>query len=272
MTETVLLSVEQGIATITLNRPEAMNALNLDMADALTAVTRQVAEDGEARCVVLRGAGAHFMAGGDLKVFEGLLQSSARERRDFLTDLIGRVHPAVLTLRETPKPVLVSLRGAAAGFGLSLSLAADLAVAAEGTTFTLAYSRIGTSPDGGSSHTLPRLVGLRKAMEIALLSERFDAATAERLGLVNWVVPDAELESETAKIAKRLAEGPAEALARTKQLLSDTWSRDLEEQLEAERIGFGDCAASDDFVEGVASFLEKRPPRFGQTSFENSED
>lgn len=260
--DTVLLAAEAGIATITLNRPDSLNALDSEMADALAAVTARVEADPSLRCVVLRGAGEHFMAGGDLKLFRGVLEQPPEARRDFFLDLIGRVHPAIASLRRMPKPVLASLRGATAGIGFSLALAADLAIAAEDATFTLAYSRIGTSPDGGSSHLLPRLVGLRKAMEIALLSERFDAAAAARLGLVNWVVPGAELERETLRIAQRLAAGPQAALAASKRLLSDSLERSLDAQLEAERRSFADCAATADFAEGVAAFVEKRPARF----------
>ncbi len=165
-------------------------------------------------------------------------------------------------MRRMPQPIVASLRGAAAGFGLSLALAADLAIAAQDAYFTLAYCRIGTSPDGGSTYHLPRLVGLRKALEIALLGERFDAATARELGIVNWVVPGAALESETAKVARRLAEGPGHALAQTKKLLDASFERTLEAQLAAEAETFAGCAASADFAEGVSAFVGKRAARF----------
>ena len=201
MNDSVLVEIRDGIARVTLNRPAALNALNDAMVDGLVAAMAQVEADADARCVLLQGAGDHFMAGGDLKFFHGLLEWPPQGRREHFQDMIGRLHPAIVAMRTMPKPVVASLRGAAAGFGLSLALAADLAIAAEDAYFTLAYSLIGTSPDGGSSWHLPRLVGLRKAMEIALLGDRFDAAEAERLGLVNWVVPPDALEAESDKIA-----------------------------------------------------------------------
>ncbi len=262
MTDSVLLETRDAIATVTLNRPESLNALNEDLADGLAAAMARAEADDAVRCVVLRGAGDHFMAGGDLKAFHGRLQESPEARQAHFQELIGRVHPSIVSMRAMPKPVLVSLRGAAAGFGLSLVLAADLAVAAEDAYFTLAYCLIGTSPDGGSSYHLPRLVGLRKAMEIALLGDRFDAAAAERLGIVNWVVPADALEAETARIAGRLAAGASAALGRTKRLLNQSFDNALAAQLEAEREAFAACAATDDFVEGVGAFLQKRKAVF----------
>ena len=262
MNDGVLVDIHDGIARVTLNRPAALNALNSEMADGLVAAMDRVAADGAVRCVVLRGAGDHFMAGGDLKFFHGLLERPPQARHDHFQEMIGRLHPAIVTMRAMPKPILVSLRGAAAGFGLSLALATDLAIAAEESYFTLAYSLIGTSPDGGSTWSLPRLVGLRKAMEIALLGERFDAAEALRLGLVNWVVPGDALDAETDKIARRLAAGAGLALGRTKSLLSQSFDRSLAEQLDAERDNFAACAASEDFAEGITAFIEKRKADF----------
>ncbi len=158
--------------------------------------------------------------------------------------------------------MIASLKGAAAGFGLSLALAADLAIAAEDAYFNLAYCRIGTSPDGGSSFGLARIVGLRKAMEIALLGDRLDAATARELGMVNWVVPTEALEEETAKLAGRLARGPSHALGATKRLLNAAFDNRLEAQLEAEAEAFAGCAGTADFAEGVRAFVEKRAAKF----------
>ena len=263
MNDTVLLDVREGIATLTLNRPKALNALNRDMIDALLDVLPRVESDPGARCLVVRGAGEHFMAGGDQKQFQCRVSEPPQSRRRHFQAMIHHLHPAIVTLRRTPKPVIASVRGAAAGFGLSLMMAADLAIAADDSYFTLAYCLIGTSPYGGSSYHLPRVVGLRKAMEIAMLGERFDAAEAKRLGLVNRVVPAADLEAETAKLAGRLAAGPARALANTKRLLNGSLDSALEDQLTAEAEGFADCAARGDFAEGVTAFLEKRPAKFG---------
>ncbi len=265
MTETILLEVSEGVATVTLNRPEVLNALSDDMVAALVEVMTRVEADPAARCVVLRGAGDHFMAGGDVKGFHGRLAETPAKRSAHFRAKIHKLHPAIVAMRRMPKPVVASLRGAAAGFGLGLALATDLAIAAEDAYFTLAYCLIGTSPDGGSSFHLPRIVGLRKAMEIALLGERFNAETAQRLGLVNWVVPSEELEAETAKLAARLARGPGHALAETKALLNASLDNAFEAQLALEVESFASCAATQDFAEGVTAFVEKRKPKFTGT-------
>jgi 2-(1,2-epoxy-1,2-dihydrophenyl)acetyl-CoA isomerase len=161
------------------------------------------------------------------------------------------------------KPVIAVVHGAVAGFGLSLMLACDFALAADNAYFTMAYCHIGLSPDGGATWSLPRLVGLRKATELALLGERFDARTAATLGLVNRVVPLAELNREAELLAARLAAGPAAALARTKALLQSSFDHSLDQQLGAEKRAFAACAAEPDFAEGLAAFAEKRQARFG---------
>ena len=161
-----------------------------------------------------------------------------------------------------PQPVVASVRGATGGFGMSLLLACDLALASDDGYFTMACCAIGASPDGSSTWTLPRTVGLKKAMELALLCERFDAREAARLGIVNRVVAPERLDGETEVLAARLARGPARACANTKRLLGAAGQRSLERQLRAEAGTFADCAATDDFVEGVTAFVEKRAPSF----------
>ncbi len=264
MNDTVLTELSKGVATVTLNRPQALNALSDDMIEALLDIMPRLEADPAVRCVVLQGAGDHFMAGGDVKGFHRRLDEAPETLRRHFEAKIHRLHPVVVTMRRMPKPIVAAVQGACAGFGLSFMLAADLALAAEDAYFTLAYCRIGTSPDGGSSYHLPRIVGLRKAMEIALLGDRFDAATAERLGLVNRVVPAAELADETAALARRLAEGPAQALANTKRLLGRSLDSGLEAQLQAEAESFAECAATPDFAEGVTAFVEKRAAKFGE--------
>jgi 2-(1,2-epoxy-1,2-dihydrophenyl)acetyl-CoA isomerase len=170
-----------------------------------------------------------------------------------------------LRITALPCPVIAKLEGAVAGFGVSLMNACDLAIASDETVFTLAYIHIGTSPDGGATHSLTRLVGMKKAKEIALLGNRFSAEEAHDFGLINQKVPKDLLPSVTAKYASRLATGPREAIARTKALLNAAPEADLKTQLQAEAKSFADCALSADFREGVAAFVEKRSPDFGKS-------
>lgn len=266
MTEPVVLtSTEGGVRTITMNRPKALNALNRDLTLGLRDAVFAAEQDAAVRCVVVRG-GEHFMAGGDLKWFhENLSQHPGPEIKVKFEGFIQEVHAMIVSLRRMPKPVLASVSGAAAGFGLSLVMACDLAIAADNSYYTLAYSLIGVSPDGGSTFALPRLVGAKKAAEIALLADRFDAATAERLGLVNRVVPAAQLEAETAKLAQRLAAGPTAVYGRTKALLQRSLDHSLETQLQREAESFAQCATEPDFAEGIRAFVEKRKPSFKGT-------
>jgi len=260
----VLLNIDEasGIATITLNRPQALNALNQAMVAGFDEATAQVADNNAVRAVVIEGAGPHFMAGGDIKYFHSILNDPVSRRREILEGMIGKVHESVIRIRSMDKPVLASVRGAVAGFGLSLMNACDLAIAASDCYFTLAYCHIGTSPDGGGTYGLPRLVGLKQAMEIALLGDRFDAETALRIGLINRTVSVDELSRVTTDLAKRLAQGPTQALGRTKRLLNESLNRNLNEQLRAEQESFVACAMSRDFAEGVSAFIEKRKPLF----------
>jgi len=258
MSETVLYSVADGVATITLNRPQVLNALDPQMIVQLRAACERAEHDAAARAVVLRGAGPAFLAGGDVVYFRANLARMPTLVREGGTHL----NHAVLALRRAPKPVLASVHGAVAGAGVSLMVAADLAIAAEGTKFTVAYSKIGTSPDGGATHFLPRLVGARRALELMLLSDAFDAQAALKLGLVNWVVSAEQLGSETEAIARRLALGPTQAFGEIKRLVNESPDQTLAAQLEAEIEAFARCAGTRDFAEGVTAFVEKRKPNF----------
>jgi 2-(1,2-epoxy-1,2-dihydrophenyl)acetyl-CoA isomerase len=258
----VLTVVNDGVATVTLNRPEVLNALNDELAKALHEALQAAAADEQARCVVINGAGDNFMAGGDLQFFrQRLPEIRATKGRD-LTAMFEHVHGTIRVIREMPKPVVASVRGAAAGFGLSLMLCCDLVVAAESSVFTLAYCHIGASPDGGSTYFLPRVLGMKRAFEIALLGERFDAQRAAELGLVNRVVADDELQQATDELAGALVKGPAAAYAKTKALLNGSLGAQLGEQLDLERDAFVAGAQGEDFAEGVSAFCEKRKPRF----------
>ncbi len=259
---TVLIELDNGIASVTLNRPQVLNALNRQMAVDLHSGLADLAENEAVRCVVLGGAGDGFMAGGDIGFFKESLPQLSRGDTGDLLPLFDDVHGIVRTLRSMRHPVLGSVHGAVAGFGVSLMSACDLVVASEDTVFTLAYCHLGVSPDGGSTYALPRMMGAKQAMELALLGERFDAARARGLGLVNWVVPAAERIARTGQLAHRLAAGPAFAYGETKTLINRSLQSDLESQLDAERDSFVACATRPDFAEGVDAFLAKRKPRF----------
>jgi 2-(1,2-epoxy-1,2-dihydrophenyl)acetyl-CoA isomerase len=260
----VLFSVADGVGTVTLNRPKVLNALNNALSDALFAALMALEADESARVIVIRGAGDAFMAGGDVGYFHRKLTEipDKAEFRPVIVEMIERAQRLALVLRRLPKPVVASVHGGCAGFGLSLMLACDLAIAADNAKFTLAYIHLATTPDGGASFHLPRIVGQKRAAEIALLADRFGAAEAERWGLVNRVVPLAELEEATAKLAGRLAKGPALAYARTKQLLNQSDVNSLAEQLAAETESFANSALTEDFAAGVAGFIDKKPARF----------
>ena len=262
MTDTVLYAQESGVVTLTLNRPKVLNAIDVTLREGLEAAVDRIESDSAVRAVVLRGAGGGFMAGGDIKYFTEITPLPPRERTRRFEAFIHQVHPLIVRLQRLRPPLIASVHGPVAGFGMSLLMACDLAIAAEDSFYTLAYCHLGTSPDGGSTFFLPRALGMKRAMQAALLGERFDAKTALEWGLVNWVVPSAELAERTAALAKRLAAGPAHAYAGTKRLLARSLGSSLESQLQAEAESFAACAATEDFAEGVAAFIAKRPPQF----------
>ena len=264
MNESILLAREGSIATLTLNRPESLNTLDLAMMDALVECTAALARDDGLRVVVLRGAGRHFMAGGDIRTFAAHLEEPPATRSAAFQLMVERLHAAIENLHRMPHPVICRVHGAVAGFGLSLMNACDLVLAADDAYFASAYRQIALTPDGGGSWSLPRLVGTRKAMEILLLGDRFGATEALALGLVNRVVSAAELDAATDAIALALATGPVLAVRNTKRLVRESMGRTLSEQLQAEAASFGACAGTADFVEGITAFLGKRPPQFGR--------
>jgi 2-(1,2-epoxy-1,2-dihydrophenyl)acetyl-CoA isomerase len=252
----LLVGRDGPIARLQFNRPAQMNALDRATAQAFAHACRELASDATVRAVIVAGSGRAFTAGGDIAELRADPTGAA-------VGLIGPMHEAIVLLAEMRAPVIASLNGAVAGAGLSLALACDFAIAAEGATFTLAYVNIGASCDLSGSWTLPRLVGLRKALELALLGERFDAAEALRLGLVNRVVPEAELDDQVLALARRLADGPAQSIAQMKRLMRISFEHDLRGQLDAERAAFLRCAASHDFAEGLEAFVARRAPKFG---------
>ncbi|RBW51270.1 enoyl-CoA hydratase/isomerase family protein [Marinobacter sp. F3R11] len=259
----LLYETKNGVAYLTMNRPEVRNALSLDMRKKLLETFQSLESDESVRCVVLRGAGEHFMAGGDVKSFMEFASLTPVERRlTFVNRIHANLNGLMYTMRRLNKPVIASVRGAAAGAGVSMALSCDLVVAAEDAFFTLAYSHIASSPDGGATYYLPRLVGTKKAMEIALLGDRFTAEEAKDIGMINRVVPGADLESETRRLAERLAKGPSRALGNIKKLILQSSENSLEQQLQSEAETFGDSVMADDWVEGVTAFNEKRKPQY----------
>ncbi len=258
----ILAQRSKSVLTLTLNRPQVLNAVNGPLTEQMFDALSAVENDARIRCVVIRGGGGNFMAGGDLKLFHGELDREADELRRFFEKFVYQVHPLIQVITRMPKPVVASVKGAVGGFGVSLMLACDLVIAADTSFYTMAYCSVGTSPDGSSTYFLPRAVGLKKAMELSLLCERFDAAAAKDLGMVNWVVPEKALAGETDKLARRLANGPTRAYGNTKKLLNASLHSTFDDQLQAEAENFAHCAGSLDFVEGITAFVEKRKAKF----------
>ncbi|MDA8574074.1 enoyl-CoA hydratase-related protein [Alphaproteobacteria bacterium] len=260
--DTVQLEIADGVATVTLNQPEVRNALTPELRVAFREVMAGLEFNDDARCVVIRGAGEHFQAGGDIRSMIDRLELDAASRRATILEGIHMLHLPLFAIRRMGKPVIASVRGAAAGFGIGLMASCDLAIAAEDAIFTLAYCHIGASPDGGSSYFVGRTLGMKHQMELAFLGDRFGAQRAKELGLVNWVVPSDELAAETEKLAKRLAAGPTRAYANAKMLFNQTNHLSMESQLQMEAERMADSMMTEDHAEGIAAFMEKRQPAF----------
>jgi 2-(1,2-epoxy-1,2-dihydrophenyl)acetyl-CoA isomerase len=252
----VRLEIADAVATITLDRPDALNALTVSMKEELLAALAGVAADDAVRAIVLTGAGRAFCAGQDLR--ERLEPDAA----PLDTEIRVRYNPLIRAMRAMPKPIVGAINGIAAGAGASLAFACDLRIAAEGASFLLAFGRVGLIPDSGATWLLPRLVGGAKAAEMALTGEPLSAVDAERFGLVAHVVPADALRSEAHALAARLATGAPRAIALTKAALEASWDAGLEDQLRTEATLQGIAGSTADHAEGIAAFLERRPPRF----------
>jgi 2-(1,2-epoxy-1,2-dihydrophenyl)acetyl-CoA isomerase len=258
MSDPVSMAIKESIAAIRFERPERLNVIDAPTAKAFEDAVSRATGDATARVITLSGAGRCFMAGGDLAAFR-----AADDKPALARDIIGPMHRGLIALASTPQISVAAIQGPVAGAGMSLALATDLCLAAEGITLTLAYPKVGAPADCGATFALPRLIGLRRAMEIALLSDAIPAEEAARIGLINRVAPADLLEKETAALAKRLAAGPPLALARLKALLRQSLRTDLSDQLDAEEDAFVDCAATADFTEALDAFFGRRPPIFG---------
>ena len=258
MTQTVLLKRDHQIATIIFNRPEKMNAFNREMANELEDVVDQVKSDPVIRTVVLQGAGEVFMAGSDIQEFNQELDYISAEA----LSVTRHFNSSILALREMEKPVLAIVHGLVIGTGVSFMLAADLVIASSNTQFSLGFGRIATTPAGGVSYSLPRLIGSKKAMELILFSDTFDAQMALDYGLINWIVSPEELHHKAQNIIERLVNGPTLAYAQTKQLLNSSWQNKVTTQLELEAESFLRSVNSKDFKVAVRAFINKRQPEF----------
>ena len=251
----VLLQRDGVIATLTFNRPQALNAIDVPMARAFLDAMRELAKDPTLRALVLRGSGRAFMAGGDLATLRGNPVQGA-------ADLLVPLNEALELMTSIDAPVIAQIHGLATGAGLSLMLQADFVLVAQDTRFNLAYINLGASCDAGASWALPRLVGVRRALQIAMLGETLTSADAERLGLVNRVLAADQLEAEVNALAKRLAAGPTLAYGAMKRLMRASFDHDFATQLAMETAAFKSCAQTQDFRTGIEAFYGKTTPAF----------
>lgn len=252
----VLLTVENKIATITLNRPDVFNAFDEAQSYELQDALKQAERDSEVKVVVLTGAGKAFCSGQDLKAISGV------EKRSFTDSLHKRYNPIIRAIRNMPKPVICRLNGVAAGAGCSLALACDFIIASENATLIEVFINVGLVLDSGSSYFLPRLVGSARAFELATLGSKVSAKQAFEWGMVNRVVAPEELDNTVAEIAGTYANGPTKAYGLTKKMLNKSFNSDLETMLEYEAQCQEIAGNSVDYKEGVQAFIEKRKPAF----------
>lgn len=255
----LLVQRNDSVVTLTMNRPEVLNAFNDHMLEELIVAVEKAAKDETVRCLVLTGAGRAFGAGQDLGGFAG---ERTPGEAVTVSEHLKKYHRLIYALREMPKPVLAAVRGVAAGISCNIALACDLRIAAENARFIQAFARIGLVPDGGGGYFLPRLVGLGKALELAMLADEVSGPEAERLGLVNKCVPVEEFDLATAALAERLAKGPTFSYSLIKKQMYSSFDGDLAAALELEGQLQDKAINSADHREGVAAFLQKRPANY----------
>lgn len=252
----LLFEKENGIATVTLNRPEVYNALNDEITFELQDAFRETAKDESIRVVILTGQGKAFCAGQDLKA------SSSAEKRSFMDSLHKRYNPLIRAMRGLPKPVICRLNGVAAGAGCSIALACDMIIAAENATLIEVFINIGLVPDSGSSFFLPRLTGMAKAFELCTMGSRITADEGVRLGLINRCIPEGQLDSVVKEHADYFSNAPTKAIGLIKKMLNKSAHATLDEMLDYEAYCQEIAGSSSDYREGVAAFIEKRKPQF----------
>ena len=257
MSELVTLNISEGLAVITLARPDAGNAMSWDLVADLGKATEAVAADRSVRAVLLDAQGKNFCVGGDLKAF-----ASEADPADFIERLASALHVSIVRLSELTAPVVIAVQGAAAGAGLSLAAAGDVVLAGSGASFTMAYTGIGLTADGGATWLLPRLIGLRRAQEMAYTNRRLSAEQAEQYGLVTRVVADAELADQALATAQAIAAGPTGAYGAVKRLFARGDSAPLTEHLDREAQAIGVAMQSADAQGAVKAFLSREKPVF----------
>jgi 2-(1,2-epoxy-1,2-dihydrophenyl)acetyl-CoA isomerase len=255
---TLLFDVRENVAHITLNRPDAANSINEEMGKDLMQAALRCDEDPEIRAVLISGAGKIFSGGGDLRDFS----AKGQKLPYYIKEVTTYLHAAMSRLTRMDAPVVAAVHGAVAGAGMSIAIACDIVVAAETTRFMVAYTRAGLVPDGSSTYFLPRIVGLKRALELTLTNRMFSAQEALQWGLVTRVVPDNELLAQARALAVQLAAGPTRAYGVSKRLLHSGWTETLETQMENESQAIANRARTPDAREGITAFLEKRPPKF----------
>jgi 2-(1,2-epoxy-1,2-dihydrophenyl)acetyl-CoA isomerase len=256
--EQIVYETKDNVGWIRLNRPDRLNALTGELSEEFVDAVRQAERDPEVRCLIVTGEGRGFCAGQDLQE----VQKQDRGTFDVAEHLRAGYNLMIRGLVELPKPVVAGVNGVAAGAGLSLALACDVRIASEAASFTQAFVKIGLIPDSGGNWLLPRMVGFAKALELSITGDKIDANEALRIGLVSQVVPADEFVDEVTKRAQNLAALPTRAIGETKKLMSEALSLSLEETLEREATAQAEQARSEDFLEGVRAFSEKRQPRF----------
>ncbi len=256
--ETIKLTLEDSIATLAFNSPEVMNTFTSQMSIDLESAIRTLENNPSIRAVLLKGEGACFMAGGDINTFMNPPEVLGK----VIPDVIDRLHRSMLKLRQLHCPVLACVHGSVAGAGVSFMLACDLVISADNTIFSTAYCAIGTSPDGGSTYYLPRVLGTKRAMQLFMTSERFSAEQAQEWGIVNWVVPADALEEQANQMLLKLANGPTKSFAKVKQLIYQSEQQTLASQFELERQCFLNSIQTEDFQIGVNAFINKQAPKF----------
>lgn len=247
-----------GIARISINRPQVLNAIDVPLAHVLRDCVMRLADEERVRCVVLSGKGNAFMAGGDVSRFAEDFDEAER----VVDELLGALNPTIEVLRGLDAPILAGVHGAVAGAGLALMSACDIVVAADNTRFLMAYDRVAATPDCGATYFLPRTLGIRRAAQFMLLSETLTASEAKDMGLVNFVVPADAMEARIDEVARQVAAGPTRAYGQYKRLIQDSFSRSLHDQLDSERKAFKAATRTSDFREGVSAFLAKRRAQF----------